>query len=56
MEWWGGTVAQLVERRTQDPMTRGSNPVRVKNVMLTRCQCDQPPCVVIRVRMIMYAH
>ena len=27
---WGDGVAQMVERRTQDPETRGSNPVRCK--------------------------
>ena len=46
---WGDGVAQLVERLTQDPKARGSNPARgtrVKNVVLTRCQCAQPPpCV-----------
>ena len=52
---WGDGVAQLVEHRTPDPKTRGSNPARrtrqicesfssrVRNV-LTR-QCAQPPCV-----------
>ena len=27
---WGGGVAQLVERWTRDPKTRGSNPIRSK--------------------------
>ena len=51
----GAGVAQLVERRTRDPETQGSNPVRStrkmcesffpsQNVMLTRCRCAQPPC------------
>ena len=58
-------VAQLVERRTQDPKDRGSNHVRsthkivsffrVKNVVLARCRCAQPPCVHARIRMITYA-
>ena len=49
----GDGVAQLIERRSQDPKTRGSNPVRstrkncefspVKNVVLTRCLCAQTP-------------
>ena len=49
----GDGVAQWVERRTRDPKTRGSNPVkstrkmcaifRVKNVVLTRCRCAQTP-------------
>ena len=56
----GDGVAQLVERRTQDPKDRGSNPVRstrvvceffrVKNVVLTRYRCAQPPYVYIRTR------
>ena len=57
--FWGGGVVQFSERRTRDPKTRGSNPVRstrkkkwefvrVKNVVLTRCRCAQPPCVCIR--------
>ena len=60
-------VAQLVERRTRDPMTGGSNPACVRsttkicesfsesNVVLTRCRCAQPPCVHARKRMITYA-
>ena len=46
----------MVESRTPDPKSRGSNPVRstrnnsdfflrVENVVLTRCQCAQPQCV-----------
>ena len=31
---WGGGVAQLVERRTQDPKTRGWNPVRSTRINL----------------------
>ena len=53
----GDEVAQLVERRTQDWMTRGSNPVRsirntcescfrVKNIVLTRCPVyPTPVCI-----------
>ena len=49
-------MAQLVERWTQDPKTGGSDPslarsirkicefFRVKNVVMTRCRCAQPPC------------
>ena len=64
----GDGVAQSVERRTRDPKTGGSNPVRVrrstrkncdiffrKNVVLIRCRCAQPRCAHARVRMIMYA-
>ena len=59
-------VAQLVEYQTQDPKVRGSNPVRstrkscvffqVKNVVLTRCLCDQPPCVHAHIRIITYTN
>ena len=57
LAWRVMGVAHLVERRTRDPKTRGSNPVRstrticeffrVKNVVLTRChcRCAQPLCV-----------
>ena len=58
----GDGVAQLVERRTRDPKDRGSNPVRgtrknceffrVRNIVLTRCRCVQPPCVYAHTRMI----
>ena len=58
----GEGVAQLVERWTRDPKTRGSNAVRstrknceffwVKNVVLTHCRCAQLPCVYTRLRMI----
>ena len=63
----GDRVAQWVERRTQYPKDRGSNPIRsprkiceflrVRNVVLTRCQCAQPPppCVYACTRMITYA-
>ena len=53
--WWGD--ARLIERRTQDSMTWGSNPIRrtrktcqffrVKNVVLTCCRCAQPRCAYI---------
>ena len=53
-----GDRGSRVERRTQDSMTRGSNPVRgtrktgeffrVKYcVVLTRCRCAQHPCIYI---------
>ena len=54
---WGGGLAQWLERWTGDLKVEGSNPVRstrkteffrVKNVVLTRCRCAQPPCVCIR--------
>ena len=61
----GDGVAQWLERRTQDPKARGSNPVRstrnickffrVKNVVLPRCRCAEPPCVYARTIMITYA-
>ena len=48
-------VAQWLERRAQGPKDRGSNPgrstrqicelFRVRNVVLTRCRCAQPPRV-----------
>ena len=64
----GDVVAQLVERRPQDPMdsmTRGSNPIRTQekhlrvftsqNVVLTGCRCAPPPWVHAHIRMITYA-
>ena len=52
---WGDWVAQWLQHRTQGPKDEGSNPVRstganselcqVKNVVLTRRRCVQPPCV-----------
>ena len=59
----GDRVAHLVERQNKHPMTRGSIPVksttceffRVKNVVMTRCRCAQPPCICARIRMITYA-
>ena len=56
----GNGVAQLVEHRIRDPKNGGSNPIcvmrltkiceffRVKNVVLTRCRCAQPPSVCTR--------
>ena len=46
----GDRVAQLVEHRTPDPKTGGSNPTCInsirKIVMIFPSQkCDQPPCV-----------
>ena len=57
----GGGLVHLVEGRTRDPKTGGSNPAcvmstrkisesffRVKNVVLTRCRCAPPPRVYTR--------
>ena len=56
----GDGVAQLVERRTRDPETRGSNPIRntrkscgsfsprVKNVVLTRLCAQQHMCTHVK--------
>ena len=55
-----------VEHRTRNPKTRGWNRrperkkncerfFRVKNVILTRCRCVQPPCVYAGIQMITYA-
>ena len=62
---WVDGVAQLIERRTWDQKERISNPIRsirhiyefvlVKNVVMTRCRCPQPPCVYMTLtRMITY--
>ena len=72
--WYDGTLMDaggdsLVERRTRDPKTRGSNPIRSTRkicdsfseskwkppCVLTLCRCVQPHCVYARIRMIAYA-
>ena len=39
-------VAQLVERRTRDPKSLGSNPVCVRSTRKNCCRCAQPPCII----------
>ena len=53
----GDVVAQSVARRTQDPKTEVRTPsgaqeklvrvFQVKNVLLARRRCAQPPCVYV---------
>ena len=60
----GDGLAQWLELWTGDPKVEGLNPVRstrktvfflVKNIVLTRCWCAQPPCVYARKWKTMYA-
>ena len=63
----GDGVVQFVKRRTQDPTpevrTRSASGAQEtcvilfpsQNVVLTRCQCAQPPCVHAGIRMITHA-
>ena len=63
--WWGGSVGIASDSRSKDPRFEPRlrqehkknvwDFFRVKNTVLTRCRCAQPPCAYRRMRLIMYS-
>ena len=55
MGWLSGQSVGLEIQRSRVRILSGAQE-RVKKVVLTCCQCAQPPCVYARIRKIVYAY